>query len=144
MRSVVDSIRVDDSNRVDNKLLYEKATMRELESADDFHPLKTDKPDRPRENDGAMQELTSEMESVALDWKTLRNITECHCSTPFDHFSRKVIARNCFRRVNCFLRVSVPLLAVRAGLLHAVHRQAHQAARASHPQERPGLPAVLR
>lgn len=35
-------------------------------------------------------QLSEEMKSVALDWKTLRNIEECSCSTPFDHFSRKV------------------------------------------------------
>lgn len=77
----------------DNKYLYEKAkTMRELEAADDDHPLKIDnkkevvsEPSSPQ-----IQELTRDLESVAIDWKTLRNITECSCSTPFDHFSRKV------------------------------------------------------
>ncbi|KAG8233295.1 hypothetical protein J437_LFUL012230 [Ladona fulva] len=34
-------------------------------------------------------QLVREMESVALDWKTLRNVKECVCTTPFDHFSRK-------------------------------------------------------
>lgn len=89
----VDSIKVDNTNQVDNKLLYEKASMRELEAADDYHPLKNDhKTDQAlQENDSsAIKELTLEMESVALDWKTLRNITECSCSAPFDHFSRKV------------------------------------------------------
>jgi hypothetical protein len=38
----------------------------------------------------SVEQLAAEMGSVALDWKTLRNIRECICSTPFDHFSRKV------------------------------------------------------
>jgi hypothetical protein len=38
----------------------------------------------------SVDQLAAELGSVALDWKTLRNIRECVCSTPFDHFSRKV------------------------------------------------------
>jgi hypothetical protein len=38
----------------------------------------------------SVEQLAAELGSVALDWKTLRNIKECICSTPFDHFSRKV------------------------------------------------------
>lgn len=30
------------------------------------------------------------VESVAADWTSFRNIRQCVCSTPFDHFSRKV------------------------------------------------------
>lgn len=66
--------------------------MRELESADDDHPLKSDvKVVEDECNSVDLQEVTKDLESVALDWKTLRNISECGCSTPFDHFSRKVI-----------------------------------------------------
>lgn len=39
--------------------------------------------------------LKTEVESVALDWKTLRNIVECRCSTPFDHFTRKYHCWKC-------------------------------------------------
>ena len=35
-------------------------------------------------------QLRREIDSVALDWRSLRNIRECVCSTPFDHFSKKV------------------------------------------------------
>jgi len=35
-------------------------------------------------------QLRREVESVCLDWRSLRNIKECVCSTPFDHFSKKV------------------------------------------------------
>lgn len=34
--------------------------------------------------------LKNEIDSVALEWKTLRNIVECNCSTPFDYSTRKV------------------------------------------------------
>ncbi|XP_064482258.1 myotubularin-related protein 6-like isoform X1 [Ornithodoros turicata] len=37
----------------------------------------------------ALQKLMDEMDSVALDWKTFRNMKECPCSTPFDYFRRK-------------------------------------------------------
>lgn len=73
--------------------MYEKAkTMRELEAADDCHPLKVDHKKHVESEtlSPQIQELTNDLESVAVDWKTLRNITECSCSTPFDHFSRKV------------------------------------------------------
>lgn len=40
-------------------------------------------------------QLTDEMDSVALEWKTLRNVYECICSTPFDHFSRKFHCWSC-------------------------------------------------
>lgn len=35
-------------------------------------------------------QITSDLESVALDWKTLRSVQECSCSAPFDHFTKKV------------------------------------------------------
>lgn len=35
-------------------------------------------------------QLRREIDSIALDWRSLRNIKECVCSTPFDHFSKKV------------------------------------------------------
>lgn len=43
----------------------------------------------------SVDQLAAELESVALDWKTLRNIRECVCSTPFDHFSRKYHCWKC-------------------------------------------------
>ncbi|XP_033123580.1 myotubularin-related protein 6-like [Anneissia japonica] len=33
--------------------------------------------------------LNLAVESVCLDWKRIRNIRQCSCATPFDHFSRK-------------------------------------------------------
>uniref|UniRef100_A0A2L2YBW1 phosphatidylinositol-3,5-bisphosphate 3-phosphatase n=1 Tax=Parasteatoda tepidariorum TaxID=114398 RepID=A0A2L2YBW1_PARTP len=40
-------------------------------------------------------QLQEEIESVAIEWKTLRNVKECICSTPFDHFSRKFHCWSC-------------------------------------------------
>lgn len=89
----------DDTNTytLDNKYLYEKATMRELEAADDYHPLKVENNKFEAENQNVntsssegVFKLNQQLETVALDWKSLRNIKECSCSTPFDHFSRKV------------------------------------------------------
>lgn len=39
--------------------------------------------------------LAEELSSVAIDWKTIRNVKECICSTPFDHFSRKYHCWKC-------------------------------------------------
>uniref|UniRef100_A0A131XZU7 phosphatidylinositol-3,5-bisphosphate 3-phosphatase n=1 Tax=Ixodes ricinus TaxID=34613 RepID=A0A131XZU7_IXORI len=42
-----------------------------------------------------VQKLMEEFESVALDWKSFRNIKECLCSTPFDRFRRKFHCWSC-------------------------------------------------
>ncbi|KAJ4446902.1 hypothetical protein ANN_13603 [Periplaneta americana] len=52
----------------------------------------------------SVEQLAAELNSVALDWKTLRNIRECVCSTPFDHFSRKVIKLAPTQDVICRLK----------------------------------------
>uniref|UniRef100_T1JK61 FYVE-type domain-containing protein n=1 Tax=Strigamia maritima TaxID=126957 RepID=T1JK61_STRMM len=44
-------------------------------------------------------QLAEELSCVALDWKTIRHVRECVCSTPFDHFSRKY---NCWKCGNVF------------------------------------------
>lgn len=41
------------------------------------------------------ESLKRELASVALDWKTLRNVEECSCTTPFDHSTRKVKIMSC-------------------------------------------------
>ena len=38
----------------------------------------------------ASMALTPLLSNTALDWKSFRHLKECSCSTPFDHFSRKV------------------------------------------------------
>ncbi|MPC39634.1 hypothetical protein E2C01_033180 [Portunus trituberculatus] len=42
----------------------------------------------------ALRAVSPELASVALDWKTFRNVKECSCSTPFDHFSRKSVFKS--------------------------------------------------
>lgn len=70
-------------------------------------------------------QLKREIESVCLDWRSLRNIKECVCSTPFDHFSKKVrlsyfiISLIDYIKSFCFL-LSVSLLALRRSVLHTV------------------------
>ncbi|XP_065158473.1 myotubularin-related protein 6 isoform X2 [Atheta coriaria] len=85
----------DNSNLVDNKLYYEKTTLRELQNADDDHPLKVVTSGDFETSDVNVNTISKDLESVALDWKTLRNIKECGCSTPFDQFSRKYHCRKC-------------------------------------------------
>lgn len=66
--------------------------MSELYSADDDHPLKST--DFSFSNlsvtEGNTDKINSELQSVAVDWKPLRSITVCACSTPFDQVVRKV------------------------------------------------------
>lgn len=37
-----------------------------------------------------ISQLESELKTVALDWKSSRNMEDCSCSTTFDAFNRKV------------------------------------------------------
>ncbi|XP_063622716.1 myotubularin-related protein 6 [Cydia splendana] len=85
---------------LDNKLIYdESSTVTELECANHDHPLKdAAKPTIPliteKSHDSipaSLPLLEREINSVALDWRSLKHVTECSCSTPLDHFSRKVI-----------------------------------------------------
>lgn len=91
------TVMLHDANVLDNKYLYEKSNLHRLEATHDDHPLKAYGAGDIIENidtidvTSGVEEINKDLESVALDWKTLRNIKECGCSTPFDHFSRKVI-----------------------------------------------------
>jgi hypothetical protein len=58
----------------------------------------------------SVEQLAAELDSVALDWKTLRNIRECVCSTPFDHFSRKVRDVFCSKVVHKLYHFMIPFL----------------------------------
>ncbi|KAF5279817.1 hypothetical protein FQA39_LY18220 [Lamprigera yunnana] len=90
-------VKHDEMNVLDNKYLYEKNSSCQLQAADDNHPLKGDNKSKgvTVESSKAVQEIVDNLDTVALDWKTLRNINECGCSTPFDHFSRKYHCRKC-------------------------------------------------
>lgn len=64
----------------------------------DDHPLSTSKSADSVFSDGpniensitSSYQLRREIDSVCIDWRSLRNIKECVCSTPFDHSSKKV------------------------------------------------------
>ncbi|XP_026317831.1 myotubularin-related protein 8 isoform X2 [Hyposmocoma kahamanoa] len=113
--------------QIDNKLLYDSgSTLSELECANHDHPLKdTHGPSKPnkipliteRVDDSippTFVALEQEVNTVAIDWKSLKNITECSCSTPLDHFSTKHHCWGCGRAVctRCVCaRLSRPALA---------------------------------
>ncbi|XP_046395380.1 myotubularin-related protein 6 isoform X1 [Ischnura elegans] len=98
-----------ESGIIDNKYLYEKKNLTEEPGIVDKHISQVSE-DGADLRDAAypsivssahglsldvspanitVEQLVREMESVALDWKTLRNVKECACSAPFDHSSRK-------------------------------------------------------
>ncbi|KAF7280256.1 hypothetical protein GWI33_006252 [Rhynchophorus ferrugineus] len=79
---------------LDNKLTYQKSS-KELEASDHDHPLKDTESSSKTEELPKMQELSKEFDSVAIDWKALRNINECSCSSAFDPLSRKNHCRKC-------------------------------------------------
>lgn len=73
---------------------YDKK-LSELSAADDDHPLKASNMSfaslsLSAEQSSPPQALPEEINSVAVDWKPMRNVTTCSCSTPFDQFSKKV------------------------------------------------------
>ncbi|KAI8128627.1 Myotubularin-related protein 8 [Lucilia cuprina] len=95
----------------DNKYNYDKK-MSELSSADDDHPLKPagGVGETVTSSSGGSgmsfaslslsdevdpSTLNEEINSVAVDWKSMRNVTACSCSTPFDQFSKKTHCWKC-------------------------------------------------
>lgn len=96
------------SNAVDNRVAEEELsqrvsnTMRFVEEHE--HPLSDAKDsvfsdsDAPAETPLNSFFLRRELDSVNLNWRSLRNIKECVCSTPFDHFSKKVSCKSSLLR----------------------------------------------
>ncbi|XP_060532058.1 myotubularin-related protein 6 [Cylas formicarius] len=81
--------------QLDNKLLYEKSS-HDLESANHDHPLQVEEKDSSNAQElPKIDELSKDFDSVAIDWKALRNINECSCSLSFDHLSKKNHCRKC-------------------------------------------------
>ena len=37
-----------------------------------------------------LDSLVIELKSVAVDWKTFRNVKVCSCAMPFEHYTKKV------------------------------------------------------
>lgn len=68
--------------------------MSELEASDDNHPLKPASEmsfsNLSIADSVDPNKLAEEIDSVAVDWKSLRNVTACSCGSPFDQFSKKV------------------------------------------------------
>lgn len=92
--SVVDNRLVEEEEEIAQHL---KNSMRVVE--DHQHPLATslsgdsvfsDSAGTMESNITSSFQLRREIDSVSLDWRSLRNIKECVCSTPFDHSSKKV------------------------------------------------------
>lgn len=77
----------------DNRYYYEKT--RELEASDHDHPLKEPTESKEEAPSIDAENLTKDLESVALDWKSLRNTHECICSSYFDQMSKKTHCRRC-------------------------------------------------
>lgn len=82
----------------DNKFNYDNKKLSELQSADD-HPLKHSDnysfsnlsvSDCHNNSSPDVDQITSEINSVALDWKSHRNAIACSCSTPFSQEMKKV------------------------------------------------------
>ncbi|XP_068907675.1 myotubularin-related protein 8 isoform X1 [Tenebrio molitor] len=79
----------------DNRYFYEKT--KELEASDHDHPLKASPEARVDDLSPSKsgQNLSKDLDSVALDWKSLRNTNECICSSYFDQCSQKTHCRRC-------------------------------------------------
>ncbi|XP_075166407.1 myotubularin related protein 6 isoform X2 [Haematobia irritans] len=116
-KSVTKESSATDTN--DNKYNYDKK-MSELSSADDDHPLKPSGNSAGGSGTNNVSgsgssvsgggisfaslslseevdpsTLNEEINSVAVDWKSMRNVTACSCSTPFDQFSKKTHCWKC-------------------------------------------------
>lgn len=42
------------------------------------------------QNTAEIKQLISDLNAVALEWKSSKNISECKCGTSFDAFNKKV------------------------------------------------------
>uniref|UniRef100_A0A6B2EES0 phosphatidylinositol-3,5-bisphosphate 3-phosphatase n=1 Tax=Phlebotomus kandelakii TaxID=1109342 RepID=A0A6B2EES0_9DIPT len=79
----------------DNRLNYDRRTGQLTDTTD--HPLQSSDfsfsnlsiSETNNEVQPGVHQINAEMQSVAVDWKSMRNVTVCSCSTPFDQFSRK-------------------------------------------------------
>lgn len=98
---------LDPQPALDNKLLYDKQCEElsrltddslgatELKIAADTDKSHLEEDSALKGGGATVETLSQELETIALDWKTLRNISECICSTPFDHFTRKYHCWKC-------------------------------------------------
>lgn len=86
-------------NFTDNKFNYDNKKLSELQSADHDHPLKGAEFSFSNlsvtDCNNEVNQITSEINSVALDWKSLRSATVCACSTPFSQEMKKTHCWRC-------------------------------------------------
>ncbi|KAJ8681848.1 hypothetical protein QAD02_017640 [Eretmocerus hayati] len=75
-----------------NKLASEQNTLKE-------HDMKKRLINFVNGSDGKtcseLKEIVCELNSLALEWKSLKNFSECKCATTFDAFNRKAICWTC-------------------------------------------------
>ena len=93
----VDNKTVDELERVVNN--SPSGTKKDIAGTTAVSPRKI--PNIKREDSGEIisASLTADaVVSVAADWQSFRNIRQCVCSTPFDHFARKVSSNECVLR----------------------------------------------
>ena len=45
-----------------------------------------------------VDQLVTELKSVAVDWKPLRSVKQCYCALPFEHHIRRVSVMNGWKR----------------------------------------------
>lgn len=118
------------TGKTDNKFNYDNKKLSELQSADHDHPLKVSENycfsnlSVSDCNSSEVDEITSEINSVALDWKSLRTATVCSCSTPFSQEMKKVNNLIIPLTLTNYFRLFHPdtLLAVWRNFLHQMHR----------------------
>ncbi|CRK92483.1 CLUMA_CG006044, isoform B [Clunio marinus] len=79
----------------DNKFNYDNKKLSELQSADHDHPLKSDDVLSISDCNNEVNQITNEINSVALDWKSLRSASVCACSTPFSQEMKKTHCWRC-------------------------------------------------
>ncbi|XP_026472858.1 myotubularin-related protein 8-like isoform X1 [Ctenocephalides felis] len=87
-----------EESKVENKSQYEAKSMSQLidEESDTSHTNNSNETENSSQATSSQDDqLSTAIESVALDWKTLRNINQCICSTPFDHNSVKYHCYKC-------------------------------------------------
>lgn len=80
----VQKINIQGKHKFDNK--YVKESLSETIKENVNHDEKM------KDKEKASQ-IENELKTVAIEWKSSRNMEECTCSTTFDAFNRKVCIR---------------------------------------------------
>lgn len=78
-----------------------------------------------------VSQLENELKTVALEWKSSRNIEECGCSTTFDAFNKKVYLTKLTQLKSfvvciCDDFILASLLVLRRRIMHKMHGGTHE------------------